>query len=141
MHSENALSPARAPTASPSQPVVLSPWVNERFPDWEQILSTRDVARLTRRPRWILRGLALFGRFPRQRRYHGRGIGWLRSDVIDWLAKDLQVVSFRSTRDLHRRAPMLKQASLPFKRDGAVVWHSTKSRRRRIRSRRVSTRP
>jgi predicted DNA-binding transcriptional regulator AlpA len=138
MHSANVLPPAPAPSASPCQSVVLSPWINERFPDWEQILSARDVARLTRRPRWILSGLALFGRFPRKRRYHGRGIGWLRSDVISWLAKDLQALDCSSTRGLHRHAPMHKQASLPFQSDGSIVSRGAKSRRR-VRPRRVRT--
>jgi predicted DNA-binding transcriptional regulator AlpA len=137
MKSADALSPARAPSALPSRTVVLSPWVNEGFPDWEQILSARDVSRLTRRSRWVLYGLTLFGRFPRKRRYHGRGIGWLRSDVISWLAKDLQAQSCSSTRGLHR-APMHNQASLPFKYDGSIASRRAKSRRR-VRSRRVST--
>ena len=134
----STVQPARPAT---SHRVSLSPYVNEQLPKWEELVSSHDVARLTRRPRWVVLSLALLGRFPRKRRYHGRSIGWLRSDVIDWLAKDLQVLSCRSTRDLRRRAPMLKQASLPFKRNGALVCHSTKSRRRRVRSCRMSTRP
>src|SRR5258707_3112749 len=70
--------------------VVLSRWVNERFPDWEQLLSAHDVARLTRRPRWLLLSMMLIGRFPQKRRFHGRGIGWLRSDVVHWVAQDLR---------------------------------------------------
>jgi len=72
---------------APSHKVVLSPFVNERFPAWEELLSAHDVARLTRRPRWVLAGLAFFGQFPRKRRYHGRGIGWLRSEVLSWLTE------------------------------------------------------
>ena len=70
--------------------VRLSPFVNERFPNWEEILSAHDVARLTRRPRWAVLGLALLGRLPRKHRFRGRRIGWLRSDVIHWLSQDLQ---------------------------------------------------
>ena len=70
--------------------VVISRWVNERFPDWEQILSAHDVARLTRRPRWLLLSMMLVGRFPQRRRFHGRGIGWMRSDIVHWLARDLR---------------------------------------------------
>ena len=40
--------------SAPSRNVVLSPWVNEPLPAWEELLSAHDVARLTRRPRWVL---------------------------------------------------------------------------------------
>src|SRR3989440_11502124 len=83
----------RAPCAASPDRVTLSKWVNERFPAWEQLLSAHDVARLTRRPRWIVLSLAMVGRFPRKRRFHGRGIGWLRSDVVHWLAKDLSAAN------------------------------------------------
>jgi integrase len=53
----------RAPCAASPDRVTLSKWVNERFPPWEQLLSAHDVARLTRRPRWVLLGLMLLGRF------------------------------------------------------------------------------
>ena len=77
----------RAPCAASSDRVTLSKWVNERFPPWEQLLSAHDVARLTRRPRWVLLGLMLFGRFPTKQCFHGRRIGWLRDDVLDWIGK------------------------------------------------------
>lgn len=76
--------------------VSLSPWVNERFPGWDQLLSSHDIARLTRRPRWVLLGMMVFGRFPPKRRFHGRRIGWLRSDVLHWMADDIAIVSCRS---------------------------------------------
>jgi predicted DNA-binding transcriptional regulator AlpA len=79
--------------AAPSANVTLSPYVNERFPAWEELLSARDVARLMRRPRWMLPGLMLLRRFPSQRRFRGRAVGWLRGEVLDWLAKDLRVPS------------------------------------------------
>lgn len=66
--------------------VTLSPWINERFPGWHQLLSAHEVARLTRRPRWLLSGMALVGRFPKKHCFRGRKIGWLRAEVIDWLA-------------------------------------------------------
>jgi predicted DNA-binding transcriptional regulator AlpA len=71
-----------------SRRVVLSPWVNEHFPPWEQLLSAHDVVRLTRRPRWIVLGLMALGRFPRRRTFHGRPIGWLRAEVADWLEEE-----------------------------------------------------
>src|ERR1700687_3980207 len=92
MNPAESLPPQHA-IARASNAVSLSPWVNERFPNWEELLSAHDVARLTRRPRWVLAGLTLVGRFPRKRRFHGRGIGWLRSDVVHWLAKDLQAAN------------------------------------------------
>jgi predicted DNA-binding transcriptional regulator AlpA len=70
----------------PTGSVSLSPWVNERFPGWDQILSAHQVARLTRRPQSVLSSMALLGRFPKKHRYHGRKIGWLRSEIVDWLA-------------------------------------------------------
>ena len=76
--------------------VVLSPWANEPLPAWEELLSAHDVARLTRRPRWALASLVLLGRFPRKCRYHGRGIGWLRSDVLSWLTKELEAGACRA---------------------------------------------
>jgi hypothetical protein len=77
----------RAPCAASPDRVTLSKWVNERFPPWEQLLSAHDVARLTRRPRWVLLGLMLLGRFPTKQCFHGRQIGWLRDDVLDWIGK------------------------------------------------------
>src|SRR5258708_27077255 len=70
--------------------VSTSKRMNEVYPPWNEILSTHDVARLTRRPRWVIARLMWVRRFPRKRRFHGSGIGWLRSDVIRWLVKDLR---------------------------------------------------
>ncbi len=67
--------------------VALSRWVNERFPAWNEILKSHDVARLTRRHQWILSALSFVGRFPKKRQFHGRPIGWLRSDVDHWLGR------------------------------------------------------
>src|SRR5665213_2276768 len=65
--------------------VSISKWVNETFPPWDQLLSAHDVARLTRRHRWIFSALTLVGCFPRKLRFQGRGIGWHRRDVARWL--------------------------------------------------------
>src|SRR5690349_25122285 len=70
-----------------AEDVPLSPWVNERFPSWNEILTSHDVARLTRRHRWILAALSLVGHFPRKLRFRGQSIGWLRSDVDGWLGR------------------------------------------------------
>jgi predicted DNA-binding transcriptional regulator AlpA len=106
---------SKQPTLGATSPdnVVLSRWVNERYPDWEQLLSAHDVARLTRRPRWLLLGMMLIGRFPQKRRYHGRGIGWLRSDIVHWLAKDLPTFHYtRPARVLRSRGSF--QIALPL---------------------------
>jgi predicted DNA-binding transcriptional regulator AlpA len=71
--------------------VTLSPWVNEQALPWSQILTARDVARLTRRRRWICVGLMWFGRFPRRKTYRGRAIGWLKSEVLEWMTRGLRL--------------------------------------------------
>jgi predicted DNA-binding transcriptional regulator AlpA len=108
--------PAEHAITRASNNVAISPWVNERFPDWEQLLSARDVARLTRRPRWIVLSLALLGRFPRKRRFHGRGIGWLRSDVLHWLTRDLRTIRGNGHCATVLRPGSVKQLSLPLRR-------------------------
>lgn len=72
-------------------PVSLSRWVNEWYPALNEILSAHDVARLTRRPYWLLFGLSLIGRFPRKTRFRGRCLGWRRSEVLAWMGKDLSL--------------------------------------------------
>ena len=69
--------------------VSISKWVNEAYPPWGEILSAHDVARLTRRHRWVLSAMAAFRRFPRKRKFHGRAVGWHRGDVVRWLANRL----------------------------------------------------
>ena len=68
--------------------VALSKWVNEKLPAWDEILSAHDVARLTRRRQWVVYALALFGRFPKQQRFHGRAIGWAKRDVLNCLSNE-----------------------------------------------------
>lgn len=80
-----------ATAASSRANVILSRWVNEPLPPFQELLSAHDVARLTRRPRLVISGLMLLRRFPQKRRYRGRQVGWLRSDVLDWLARDLVI--------------------------------------------------
>src|SRR6185437_9285251 len=76
-----------------AQRVSLSKWVNEKLPSFQELLTAHDVARLTRRHRWVLTALTLFKRFPRKQRFRGRRIGWLRSDVLGWLAEDIGLVT------------------------------------------------
>ena len=119
--------------SSPLQPalpvashrVSLSPYVNEPLPNWEELLSAHDVARLTRRPRWIVLSLALFGRFPRKHRYHGRNIGWLRSDVVNWLARDLRVLRCHTSPSVNARSHSARQGLLPL----GFARHSYTARR------------
>ncbi len=102
MSSDESSLAAHGSAPSASRNVILSPYVNEPFPAWEELLSAHDVARLTRRPRWVLAGLAFFGQFPRKRRYHGRGIGWLRHEVLNWMHKGTRVA-------ICQAAPVLRQ--------------------------------
>ena len=71
--------------------VTISPWVNEPLPNIQGILCSRDLARLTRRPRWVLCGLALMGKFPRKKRFRGRVVGWCRAEVLEWMTRELAV--------------------------------------------------
>lgn len=97
-----------------SKNVSLSPWVNERFPGWDQLLSAHDVARLTRRSRWVLLGMMVLGRFPRKRRFHGRRIGWLRSDVLAWVTEDVDPVTCRTPGSPRVAYFSRRQMSLPL---------------------------
>ena len=73
--------------------VTISPWVNEPLPNIQGLLCSRDLARLTRRPRWELFGLALVGKFPRKKRYRGRFVGWCRTEVLEWMTREMAVES------------------------------------------------
>jgi predicted DNA-binding transcriptional regulator AlpA len=114
MNSKDSSSPVGVVLPAPAQSVTLSPWVNEHCPAWEQLLSAHDVARLTRRPRWVLASLVLLRRFPRKRRYHGCGVGWLRSDVIHWLAKDLRAADCRAEEAPTGSISIARQTPLPL---------------------------
>ncbi len=105
-------------------PVRLSHWVNEPYPPISELLSAHEVARLTRRPRFVLWGLALIGRFPRKARYRSRTFGWRRSDVLDWLARGMAL------QDEHPSAAMNRQRDLPLhnrNRNTAIRPHVSKA--------------
>jgi predicted DNA-binding transcriptional regulator AlpA len=115
MSPEDSTPAQRAPLAAVSKNVTLSPWVNKQFPAWEQLLSAHHVARLTR-PRWMLLGMMTVGRFPRTLKFHGRAIGWLRNDVLDWVAQH----SKATTRDMDNAMPIsrrrfARQPSIPLR--------------------------
>jgi predicted DNA-binding transcriptional regulator AlpA len=120
-------SPVQPASPAASCRISLSRYVNEQFPNWEELLSAHDVARLTRRPRWMVLSLALLGRFPRKRRFHGRGIGWLRSDVIHWLAKDLRTTQCHATSVEITRSRIARQKVLPLGQP-----HSSDANRKRV---------
>src|ERR1700688_2758740 len=69
------------------QRVSISRWVNEPYPAWDCILTAHDVARLIRRPPWMLCSMAAVGQFPRRQRFRGKNIGWLRADILEWMAR------------------------------------------------------
>ena len=114
MSPEDSTPAQRAPLAAVSKNVTLSPWVNERFPAWEQLLSAHDVARLTRRPQWVLLGMLMLRQFPRKHRFHGRAIGWLRADVLDWMAKGIRNTQCHTLRTSIARSEIARQGSLPL---------------------------
>src|SRR5580692_11414297 len=69
------------------QRVSISRWVNEPYPAWDCILTAHDVARLIRRPRWMLGSLAAIGQIPRRQRFQGKHIGWLKADILEWMGR------------------------------------------------------
>src|SRR6266478_4470988 len=104
--------PGRVPVSAVQ--VSISKWVNQPLPPLDELLSSHDMARLTRRPRFVVVGLSCLGFLPRRRRYRGCVVGWLRSDVLDWMSKDLRVASPSEAPPCPRRAIRL-QKSLPLK--------------------------
>lgn len=105
--------------------VTISPWVNEPLPDVRGLLRSRDLARLTRRPRWELFGLALIGKFPRKKRYRGRPIGWCRAEVLEWMTRELAVAPetqecLNAPRRCARRHA--RQACLPLECGSRCTW-------------------
>ena len=97
-----------------SQELRLPRWVNEPLPDLRAILSAREISRLTRRPRWLLLGLAVLGRFPKQRTHCGKPVGWHRADVLDWLTQNMTVDGARASEPRTCRSARPRQACLPL---------------------------
>src|SRR5258708_32943712 len=93
------------------QRVSISPWVNEAYPAWDRILTAHDVARLIRRPPWMLSTLAVVGQFPRKQQFRGKKIGWLRADILEWMARTRRS-PFTSTSD-KGYCPRRRQANPP----------------------------
>ena len=80
--------------------VRVSPRVNEKLPALNQILSAHDVARLTRRNRWVLCALSFLGRFPRKQRFRGHSIGWDRVEILEWLTQPKPIEPKANAADL-----------------------------------------
>src|ERR1700735_4687916 len=84
------------------QRVSISRWVNEPYPAWDCILTARDVARLIRRPRWMLGGLAAIGRIPCRQCFRGKHIGWLKADILEWIARSPRPPVAKASNRAHR---------------------------------------
>ena len=63
----------------------------DRLPGIDQVLSTRDVERITGRHRCTIYRWVCAGTFPPKRA--GGGRGWLRSDVERWLQGDASLLA------------------------------------------------
>lgn len=92
--------------------VTLSRWVNETCPPWNDLLSARDVARLTRRHKWVVIGMSWCGLFPKPHRFRGKRVGWLKADVMEALTGNLHVSECRVGPGSRKRHP--RQACLPL---------------------------
>ena len=100
-----------------SQDVYLPRWVNEPLPDLRAILSAGEISRLTRRPRWLLLGLAVLGRFPKRRTHCGKPVGWHRADVLDWLTRNMAIEDDCKVEARTCRPARPRQACLPLETD------------------------
>jgi len=116
-----AIAPAR------EAPLTISRWVNEPYPPLCELLSAHDVARLTRRPRWMLMGLGLIGQFPRRRRLRGQWVGWYRSEVLEWIARNPRSMTGNATLERPAAAPY-HQARLLFDEFGGDAVRSRNQR-------------
>ena len=133
MHAIEPVAATRTPGAAGSR-VSLSKWVNEKSPAWGDILSAHDVARLTRRRRWILHTLTLIGRFPKRQRFHNRSIGWGKQDVLRWLAENAA-----PQRHVGGRRPV--NSAVMFQRSLPMHFPRTRRGRRPCATRRKGPQP
>src|ERR1700680_28364 len=88
--STNFVQGASDTAAGMRQQVSISRWVNEPYPVWDRILTAHDVARLVRRPPWMLCGMGAVGQFPRRQRFREKNIGGLKVDILEWMARTSQ---------------------------------------------------
>jgi predicted DNA-binding transcriptional regulator AlpA len=113
--------------------VRVSPRVNEKLPALNQILSAHDVARLTRRNRWVLYALSFLGRFPRKQRFRGHTIGWDRAEILEWLTPRKPTQPKASTSETTNRYPRPNHAYL-WRGTGSLCRMRRRHRRRRSTS-------
>jgi predicted DNA-binding transcriptional regulator AlpA len=115
------------------QAVSISRWVNEPYPNWDRILTAHDVARLIRRPPWMLSTMAAVGQFPRKQQFRGKKIGWLRADILEWMARTgrspIATTSVKAYSPRRRQANPPDQQTLPLKHPSspALGGHRTVS--------------
>ena len=117
-------------TPSAYREVRLARWINEPLPDVHSILSGREISRLTRRPRWLLFGLACLGRFPKRRTHCGKPIGWHRADVLDWLTQHMTIEPEPRETASASRHPRSSQACLPLEPSSPCTMGRRAQRRR-----------
>jgi hypothetical protein len=124
----NSVQDAIVTAVGARQQVSISRWVNEPYPAWELILTAHDVARLIRRPPWMLRSLAAVGQFPKKQRFHGKNIGWLKADILNWMARTSRYRVAPAAASPHgsarRRSASPNQQALPLKWASARELHS-----------------
>jgi len=113
-----------------SQDLRLPQWVNEPLPDLRALLTANEISRLTRRPRWLLLGLAVLGRFPKQRTHCGKPVGWHRADVLDWLTQHMTIEPDRPLTPRTCRQARPGQAFLPLEISSSCGAHGDIHRRR-----------
>jgi predicted DNA-binding transcriptional regulator AlpA len=115
------------------QRVSISRWVNEPYPAWDRILTAHDVARLVRRPPWMLCSMAAVGQFPRRQRFRGKNIGWVKTDILEWMARTSRhraaTTPDKTTCSRPHRAIPPNQKTLPLKFASArgLSGHNTDS--------------
>jgi predicted DNA-binding transcriptional regulator AlpA len=113
------------------QAVSISRWVNEPYPNWDRIVTAHDVARLVRRTPWMLSTLVVVGQFPRKQQFRGKKIGWLRADILEWMARTRRSpIATTSVKSYSRpQANPPDQQTLPLKHPSspALGGHRTVS--------------
>ena len=128
--STNECSPVAPTIIRTSQDLRLPRWVNEPLPDLRALLSASEISRLTRRPRWLLLGLAILGRFPKQRTHCGKPVGWHRADVLDWLTQNMAVEAASTLHSQDCRHARPSQACLPLELSQSRRTPNERHRRR-----------
>ncbi len=132
MSVERPIQESAATASRRDTPLTISRWVNERYPSLNDLLSAHDVERLTHRPHWILAGLCLIGRFPRKLRFRGRGVGWRRSEVVDWIARNVPISDKEAPATQPCSEDHTRQTCLPLERNSSLL--ATKKARRTNRA-------